>query len=202
MFKIVLATRNKGKRTEFAELLKDLPVEIVSLDAFENIPAIAETGQSFQENAAIKAETVAGLTGLVTVADDSGLEVDILHGAPGIYSARYAGQPGCDEANNAKLLNELQGIPWEKRTARFRSVIAIAVPNDKILFAEGVCEGLIGFEPKGSQGFGYDPIFIVPEKNLTFAQLTMEEKNKISHRAKAFKCAAKILQDLLLLDSR
>lgn len=197
MHKIVIATRNRGKLAEFSRLLDDLPVEIFSLDEFEDIPEIEETGATFQENAAVKARTVADLTGLIAVADDSGLEVDALNGAPGVYSARFAGEKSSDADNNAKLLKLLQGIPLPKRTARFRSVIAVALPGGECYFAEGKCEGLIGLEPSGANGFGYDPLFFLPSQKLTFAQLSVEEKNKISHRAKAVQGAKRILEQLL-----
>lgn len=197
MHKIVLATRNKGKIKEFVQLLEGLPVEVLSLDDVEDIPQIPETGSTFRENAEIKARTVAEITGLIAVADDSGLEVDALGGAPGVYSARYAGEKADDAANNAKLLEALGSLPLPQRTARFRSVIAIAVPQGKCYFAEGVCEGFIGFHPRGQQGFGYDPLFLLPGKNLTMAELTLAEKNQISHRAKAFRKAKEILKEIL-----
>lgn len=197
MGKIILATKNKGKVKEFVQLLAGMPVEVLSLNDLAGIPEIEETGSTFEENAALKAKTVAKITGLITVADDSGLEVDALGGAPGVYSARYAGEKADDAANNAKLLEALGPLPLSERTARFRSCIAIATPQGECYFAQGVCEGLIGFEPQGKQGFGYDPLFLIPEKNCTMAQLSLEEKNQISHRGKAFRKARAILAEIL-----
>ncbi|MDS1030479.1 XTP/dITP diphosphatase [Bacillota bacterium LX-D] len=197
MLEIVVATRNQGKLKEFKQLIQGLPIKLYSLDDFTEIPEIAETGSTFQENALLKARIVSQTTGLVTLADDSGLEVDKLHGEPGIYSARYAGEPTNDQANNAKLLNKLQGIPLAERTARFRAVIAIYLPEGKYYFAEGSCAGLIGLEPKGNFGFGYDPLFILPDLNKTMAELALEEKNEFSHRAKAFRQSVAILEKII-----
>ncbi|HZK23824.1 MAG TPA: XTP/dITP diphosphatase [Oscillospiraceae bacterium] len=195
--KIIIATKNNGKLLEFKTLLADLPLTITSLRAYPTIGELAETGTSFAENAALKAETVAQLTGVVTLADDSGLEVDILDGRPGIYSARFAGKQASDQENNMKLLLALRGVAPSARTARFRSVIALAQPTGKTVFAEGVCEGLIAAEPQGCGGFGYDPLFFVPELAQTFAQIPAEVKNSISHRARALAAVKTILADLL-----
>lgn len=195
--KIVMATRNKGKIKELEQLLADSKVQVLSLGDFPEIGPIEETGLTFQENARLKATIVAKATGLIALADDSGLEVDALDGAPGVYSARYAGEEGNDAANNAKLLQALAYVPAKQRTARFRSVIAIAKPNGECYFAEGTCEGSIGFELKGSNGFGYDPLFIVQGDGRTLAEYSLEEKNQISHRGKAFRKAKEILQQIL-----
>jgi len=195
--KLVLATNNKGKVKELKEMLADLPVEVLSLEAYPELAEIEENGATFEENALIKARAVAGFTGLTAMADDSGLEVDYLSGAPGIYSARFAGEPKSDEANNAKLLKELIGVPAEQRTARFRCVIAVVCPDGREFTAHGTCEGTIGFQPSGQGGFGYDPLFYVPEFGKTFAELELVTKNRISHRGRALKEAIKILKDMI-----
>ncbi|NLO89087.1 MAG: XTP/dITP diphosphatase [Clostridia bacterium] len=196
MRKLVIASRNKGKISELKELLRGQNFEILSLDDLPHIPEIEETGNSFKENALIKARITAQKTGFLTLADDSGLEVDALDGSPGIYSSRFAGPEKDDEANNKKLLSLLEGVPTEKRTARFRCVVAAVDPQGIEITTEGVCEGRIGFEPRGSYGFGYDPIFIVEEYGLTMAELKPEIKNKISHRAKALAKMATILKGI------
>lgn len=194
---IVMATHNQGKIKELKLLLADTNLKLLSLADFPELGPLEETGQTFRENARQKAETVAKATGLVAIADDSGLEVDALQGAPGVYSARFAGKEADDEANNAKLLQCLAHTPQDKRTARFRSVIAIAKPSGECYFAEGTCEGSIGFRPKGSNGFGYDPLFIVQGDKRTLAEFSIEEKNKISHRGKALREAKDILLQIL-----
>ena len=197
MKQIIMATRNLGKIKELNCLLADLDVEVLSLTDYPTIGPIEETGKTMGENAALKAKTAAKAAGLAAIADDSGLEVDALKGAPGVYSARYAGAEGNDAANNAKLLEVLSGIPKVKRAARFRCVIAIAKPSGECFFAEGICEGSIGFELRGSNGFGYDPLFIVKGGERTLAEYSLAEKNKISHRAEAFKTAKNLLGSLL-----
>lgn len=196
---IVLATTNPGKLREFRELLKqsNLDIAVKSLADFPELPEIQETGQTFKENALIKATAVARHTGLLTMADDSGLEVDYLDGAPGILSARFAGEPKSDKRNNQKLLRLLAGVPQNKRGARFRCVIAIVSPDGTEAFAEGSCAGMIGFAEKGQYGFGYDPLFIVPEYGVTLAELDPAIKNQISHRAQAFRHAVGVLQSIL-----
>lgn len=176
------------------ELLADLPFELASLAAYPQLPEIEETGESFAENAAIKAETVMLATGELVLADDSGLEVDALGGRPGVYSARFAGPGRGDKANNQKLLSELAGVPKEGRTARFRTVVAVAAPSRKTAFAVGCVEGLITGEEQGDGGFGYDPLFYLPAADKTFAQMTPQEKNKISHRAEALAKAKEVLR--------
>jgi len=182
---IVLATRNKGKIREFNILLQPFGLTVRSLDEFPEIGEIPETGDTFLENALIKAREVAKATGLVAVADDSGIEVDALNGAPGVYSARFAG-PECDDhANNEKLLAELKDVPDEKRTARYRCVMAAVAPNGAETTTDGSYEGHIAHGYKGSGGFGYDVIFIDPESGLHAAELTPEQKHSRSHRGEA-----------------
>ncbi len=195
--KLVLASRNPGKLRELKALLEPLDIEVVSLEEYPGIPEVVEDGLTFTENAVKKARAVAAATGQVALADDSGLEVDYLNGAPGVFSARFAGEDRDDRANNEKLLHLLAGVPWEKRTARFRCVVAVAFPGGAVYTAEGVCEGMIADEPRGEKGFGYDPLFFVPAFGKTFAQLEPAEKNKISHRAKALRKARKILSEFL-----
>jgi XTP/dITP diphosphohydrolase len=185
MMKLLIATRNPGKVKEYQELLAGLPLEL-TYPAQEGLDIeVAETGNSFAENARLKAAAYARASGLLTLADDSGLEVDALGGEPGIRSARYAGEGSSDEDRYQLLLAKLREVPWEKRTARFRCVIAVATPAGQIHTAEGACEGIIAFEPKGEHGFGYDPVFYFPEYGMTMAELPLETKNRISHRARA-----------------
>lgn len=195
MLKIVLATRNQGKVKEFRELLSSSHIEIVGLDKFPQVGEIEEIGATFKENAAIKAETVSKITGLPVVADDSGLEVDFLNGAPGVNSARFAGVHGNDEANNNKLLQLMDNVPLEKRTGRFVCAIAIAIPDSITHIVEGMCEGSIALETLGTGGFGYDPLFIPKDYQVTMGQMSKEEKNKISHRSKAVGKAVKVLEE-------
>ena len=190
---IVLATHNRGKMEEMAAILGHLPVELLTLDTFPEIGDIPETGNTLKENAFIKSETVHRLTGLPALADDTGLEVDALNGAPGIYSARYAGADATFDDNCQKMLKELHGIPVEKRTARFRTVIAF-VNGGKKEWVEGVSEGRIIEEKRGIGGFGYDPIFYYSPLRKTFAELDSVEKNSISHRGKALRNFCGILE--------
>ena len=190
---IVLATHNRGKMEEMSAILGHLPVELLALDAFPEIGDIPETGNTLKENAFIKAETVHRLTGLPALADDTGLEVDALNGAPGIYSARYAGVDATFDDNCQKMLKELHGIPIEKRTARFRTVIAFVNGGEKE-WVEGVAEGRIIEDKRGIGGFGYDPIFYYPPLRKTFAELDSVEKNSISHRGKALRNFCGILE--------
>uniref|UniRef100_A0A7V4JPG0 dITP/XTP pyrophosphatase n=1 Tax=Thermodesulfobacterium geofontis TaxID=1295609 RepID=A0A7V4JPG0_9BACT len=184
---LLIATSNMGKAKEISETLKNFNFEIKTLKDFSNIVPPQEIGKTFFENAYLKAKYYAEKTGFLSLADDSGLEVDILNGAPGIYSSRFAGENATDEENNKKLLELLKDIPLEKRKARFVCVIVVYHPSGKYIKSEGVWEGLIGFEMRGSHGFGYDPIFLVSESNYkkTAAELPIEEKNKLSHRGKA-----------------
>ncbi|MDH4205492.1 MAG: XTP/dITP diphosphatase [Desulfobacteraceae bacterium] len=180
---LVIATRNKGKTLEIKELLKGFPVEIKNLDDFGPIPHLEEDGNTFDENAYKKASFAARVLGLPALADDSGLIVEALDGAPGIHSARYAGEDATDEQRYLKLLDDMEGK--SNRKAAFECVISIAVPTGPALTYEARCEGLITTEPAGSNGFGYDPVFFYTPLNKTFAQITREEKNRISHRGKA-----------------
>lgn len=184
--KVVLATKNKGKVKEFQQYLQSIGWEIISLDQFPEIQDIIEDGLSFAENAIIKAKTVASITGLPAIADDSGIVVDALDGRPGIYSARYAGEHATDADNNRKLLHELADIPESKRTAKFVSCIAYVSSEieDPIVF-EGECHGRILFELRGQGGFGYDPLFYLETEGMTMAEISLERKNQISHRAMA-----------------
>ncbi|OEU66705.1 MAG: Non-canonical purine NTP pyrophosphatase [Desulfobacterales bacterium S5133MH16] len=181
---LVIATRNKGKTAEIKDLLKGFPVDIKNLDDFGPIPPLKEDGNTFDENAYQKASFAARILGFPALADDSGLLVEALGGAPGIHSARYAGENATDEQRYFKLLEEMQGK--SNRSAAFECVISIAVPTGPALTYESRCQGLITENPAGSNGFGYDPIFFYPPLNKTFAELTREEKNRVSHRGKAF----------------
>ncbi|QCX33083.1 XTP/dITP diphosphatase [Caloramator sp. E03] len=183
--KIIIASNNRHKVEEIKNILKDYNIEILSLKDAGIELEVEENGKTFEENAYIKAKAVVDLTGIAAIGDDSGLEVEALNGAPGIYSARFAGEQGNYKKNNEKLLHLMKDVPLEKRGARFVTVIALLTPEGDKIFARGEIKGIIGFEEKGCNGFGYDPLFIVPELNKTFAQLSSEEKNKISHRARA-----------------
>jgi len=194
--KLVLATKNSGKVREISELLAGCGIEVLSLNEFPFIGEIEEDGKTFKENAVKKATVTAGLTGLTALADDSGLEVDYLGGAPGVFSARFAGEEKNDRANNEKLLKLLAGVPPDRRTARFQCVIAIARPGGPVYTVQGTCEGLIAGEPRGEGGFGYDPLFYLPEYGKTFAEIELALKNKISHRGKALAGARDILAKL------
>lgn len=199
MIKLLVATNNPGKVREYEALLKGLPLTL-TYPAQEGIDVeVKETGSTFAENARLKAAAYAGASGLLTLADDSGLEVDALGGEPGTRSARYAGQGASDEDRYRLLLSKLEGVPWERRTARFRCVIAVTTPQREVRTAEGTCEGVIAFEPKGGHGFGYDPVFYMPEHGQTMAELEPEVKNRISHRARAAEGARRILQELLAM---
>jgi XTP/dITP diphosphohydrolase len=183
---LVLATRNRNKVTELVALLGDLGITIRTLDEFPDAPDVVEDGDTCEANAVKKARVIAEFTGLPAVADDTGLEVDALGGRPGVYAARYAGEDATYEDNCRKLLRELMGVPREQRTARFLTVAAIALTSDGIRVARGTLEGVIAEEASGTLGFGYDPVFQIPELGKTLAQLSVDQKNTISHRAKAF----------------
>jgi XTP/dITP diphosphohydrolase len=195
---LVLATRNRYKGEELAALLGDLGIRIRTLDEFPQAPNVVEDGITCEANAVKKARAIADATGLPAVADDTGLEVDALGGHPGVFAARYAGDGATFEDNWRKLLRELEGVPSERRTARFVTVAAMAIPAGGIQVAQGVLEGLIAETPSGTQGFGYDPIFLVPELGKTLAQLSADQKNRISHRAKAFMKVREIIRERLL----
>ncbi len=193
---IILSTHNQGKVRELRALLEGLPVEVRGLEGFD-IPPVVEDGETFLENALKKARTVALATGFTALADDSGLEVEALSWAPGVYSARYAGPSATDADRNAKLLEALAGVPFERRRARFRCVAVVYHPSFRWFAVEGVCEGYIAEAPKGEYGFGYDPIFYLPEFGKTMAELPPEVKNKISHRARAMEKVRQILPGFL-----
>ncbi len=188
MQKVILASGNKHKLEEIQEILKDYRLELETMhDAGLVDYEIIEDGDTFEANSLIKAKAVMKELGIVTIADDSGLEVDALDGAPGVYSARYAGEHADYIANNVKLVEEMADIPDDKRTARFVTVLTMLFENGHTIVVRGEVEGKIGYEPKGDNGFGYDPLFIVPELNKTFAELEAGEKNALSHRANALK---------------
>jgi XTP/dITP diphosphohydrolase len=191
---IVLATRNPGKVREFLELMRDLPLQVYSLDAFPQIGRLREDGTTYTENAISKAAIVARLTRRVTVADDSGIEIDALEGQPGAQSARFLGEGTTDAVRNARILRLLQTTTAERRTARYRAVVAVALPDGETRTFEGTCEGRIATAPRGSGGFGYDPVFLVPAYGKTMAQLPLTVKNRISHRARAFLAARPFLK--------
>ena len=193
MEKLIFATGNEGKMREIREILSDLGVEILSLKEAGIHADIVEDGKSFEENAVIKAKTICELTHEVVLADDSGLEIDYLNGEPGIYSARYMGEDTSYRIKNQNLIDRLEGVPDEKRTARFVCVIAAAYPDGTVKAARGTMEGIIGYEERGENGFGYDPIFFLPEYGCSSAELSMEEKNKISHRGKALRAIKEVL---------
>ncbi len=193
MEKLIFATGNEGKMREIREILSDLGVEILSLKEAGIHADIVEDGKSFEENAVIKAKTICELTHEVVLADDSGLEIDYLNGEPGIYSARYMGEDTSYRIKNQNLIDRLEGVPDEKRTARFVCVIAAAYPDGTVKTARGTMEGIIGYEERGENGFGYDPIFFLPEYGCSSAELSMEEKNKISHRGKALRAIKEVL---------
>lgn len=192
MTKLLVATKNPGKAREVAQILAGSPYEIVTLADYPDAPEVEETGATFVENAVLKARAYADLTGMLTMADDSGLEVDALDGAPGVYSSRFA---PTDSERIARLLELLRDVPDELRTARFRCAIAIVWPDGRVDTCEGKVEGTITHEPRGSNGFGYDPIFFVPELAKHFAELDSGEKNAISHRGRALEKAKELLQD-------
>jgi XTP/dITP diphosphohydrolase len=195
--KLLLATRNKGKLKELTELLRDRPVDILGPDAFSSLPECIEDGQTFLENATKKAWHYHKLTGLMALGDDSGLLVDALGGRPGVHSARSAGPGATDEQRINKLLDALQEVPDEKRTARFVCALALVDQDAEIFTIESACEGVIARAAHGTDGFGFDPIFLVPELGRTFAEMTMEEKNRLSHRGKALSIARRRLQEYL-----
>jgi len=195
--RLVIGTRNRGKYREIAAILAPLEVRLMPLDAFPTVPSVPETGDTFEANARAKALGYARATGQWALADDSGLEVDALDGAPGVRSARWGGEDGNDALNNEALLAALDAHPPETWTARFRCVMALAMPDRVLAVTEGACEGVIAAEAAGANGFGYDPHFYLPEKGRTMAELPPEEKNRISHRARALAKMATRLRNLL-----
>jgi len=195
MPKLLLATNNKGKAREYKSLLSGVPFELVTPAEVGIDTEVKEVGKSFEENARLKATTLARESQLLSLADDSGLEVEALGGEPGTLSARYAGEGASDRDRVNYLLTKLEGVPEEKRTARFRCVIAIATPEGEVELCSGECEGTIAFEPRGEGGFGYDPIFYLPELGKTMAELSPELKNRISHRGRAAMKASQLLKE-------
>lgn len=195
--KLLIATRNPGKVLEYRQLLRAVPAQLVSLDDLGIADAVEETGDTFRENAWLKAHTYSSLGRALTLSDDSGLEVDALGGAPGVHSARYGGAACASDAERVNLLlSNLEGVPWEKRTARFRCFIAICHPSGIEVSVVGSVAGMIQYQPQGDGGFGYDPVFYLPSFARTMAQLPAEAKNRISHRADAARRAVPALQRL------
>ena len=197
MIELCIATNNRGKQEEFLDLLAGWPGEIRFPQDLGLDVDVAETGSSFAEIAVQKAVAYARLCGLPTLADDSGLEVDALDGAPGIYTARYAGPGASDRDRYDKLLEALKDVPWAGRTARFRCAVALVYPDGEATVAERTCEGVIAFAPQGEHGFGYDPVFYLPDHGCTMAQLSSDTKNRLSHRARAIQAAKPVLDALL-----
>lgn len=196
LLEILFATRNPGKVKEFREMLSGLPVIIRTLEEFPGAPEVEEDGESFEENALKKARILCRWFGGIVVADDSGLEVHALGGAPGVCSARYAGPGASDEENNRKLLSAMAGVAPAERKARFRCLLAMVHPDGREWLFEGSCEGSIASEIRGTHGFGYDPLFLLPEEGKTFAEIRPEVKNMVSHRARAMAKLRKALQGL------
>jgi len=194
MPEILLATHNQGKIREYRGLLAGLPNKLITLADLGITLKVPETGASFEDNAVAKAKTYFALSRLTTLSEDSGLEVDALNGEPGVLSARYAGEQANDIERVDYLLSRMKGIPWDKRSARFRCVIAVALPGDRIETFNGVCEGVISLKPGGNFGFGYDPVFYMPEMGKTMAELPQEVKNKLSHRFNAAQKALHFLE--------
>jgi len=196
MPKLLLATNNQAKVREYKSLLQNLPYELVTLADQGISTMVSEEGESLEENARLKATVLAAESQLLAMADDSGLEVDALGGEPGRLSARYAGEGASDRERVDYLLARLEGVPWEKRSARFRCVIAIAMPEGKVEFCSGECRGFIAFKPRGEHGFGYDPVFYLPEFGKTMAELPLEIKNQVSHRGQAAREVSQVLERL------
>ena len=197
---IIVATNNKGKLAEIKAILNDLPVTVLGMAEIGFNRHIEENGETFLENSLIKARTIASYCNRFVLADDSGLEVAYLGGKPGIYSARFAGDNATDEENNAKLLKKLQNVPKDKRKAAFRCVMSLASPGDRWVASVGMCRGEITFEPKGRFGFGYDPIFYVPQLNRTMAEIPLEVKNRVSHRARALTRMKSLIGDFISVE--
>jgi XTP/dITP diphosphohydrolase len=198
MNELLIATKNKGKVREITDLLKGYDIKILSLADFPKAPEVVEDGRTFRANALKKAVEMALFTGKLTMGEDSGLAVDALAGQPGVYSSRYSGEGATDEKNNAKLLAELVGVPLEKRTARYRSVIALADKTGILELVEDSCEGLITTEPRGTNGFGYDPLFYIPQQQQTFGELPLSVKQTMSHRGKALRRILRVLPKYLI----
>jgi XTP/dITP diphosphohydrolase len=196
MKKVIFATKNKGKIKEIQAVLGD-SYEVVTMEEAGITVDVDETGTTFEENAVIKAEAIAKICGEVVLADDSGLEIDYLNGEPGIYSARYMGHDTSYDIKNKSLIDRLEGVPEDKRTARFVCAVAAAIPGKETVVVRGTMEGIIGYEIKGENGFGYDPIFFLPQYGKTSAEISPEEKNKISHRGKALRMIKEKLEVIL-----
>ena len=196
MAKLLLATNNQAKVREYRSLLRNIPFELVTLAEEGITTTVSEVGESLEENARLKATVLASQSQLLALADDSGLEVDALGGEPGRLSARYAGEGASDRDRVNYLLSRLKGVLWQKRPARFRCIIAIATPDGEIELCSGECRGFITFEPRGEQGFGYDPVFYLPELDKTMAELPLEIKNQVSHRGQAARKAYQVLERL------
>jgi len=196
MLEIVLATRNGDKIREIKKILNDTNARFLSLDDFPGCPEAVEDGETLEANAKKKALVVSQYTKKLSLAEDTGLEVESLGGAPGIHSARFAGEEVTYEDNNRKLLKLMEKVPVEERRAKFRCVAALASPEGRVVTCEGLCEGIIAFEMKGKSGFGYDPLFLLPEYGKTFAELGEDIKNRISHRAQALTKIKKIINKL------
>lgn len=194
--RLVLATHNEKKKRELLQILENTGVEVITLQEYPGAPEVEEDGLTFRENAIKKAAAIGEYTGCIAMADDSGLEVDYLGGQPGVFSARFAGEPSDDEKNNQKLLNMLEGVPLPERGARFRCAIAIVFPGGRTETVEDVCEGHIGTEPKGQGGFGYDPLFFPEGFDQSFGELPPEVKHRISHRGKALQKASALLRNI------
>ena len=197
MVKILIATRNAGKQREYVELFQDIPAEFVILSDLRITTKVPETASSYEENALLKAEAYARESRLLTLAHDSGLEVDALDGAPGVYSARYAEAGSTDTDRYQKLLSALENVPEEQRTARFKCTVALCTQTGDVHTETGICEGRIGWEPRGTNGFGYDPVFIVEGYGVTMAELPSTTKNQISHRARALQAITPVLYRVL-----
>jgi XTP/dITP diphosphohydrolase len=198
--RLLLATNNPGKVLEYRSLLAGISCTLITPGELGIKMEVAETGSNYAENACLKANSLARLSGHISLADDSGLEVDALNGEPGHFSARYAGEHATDRERVTFLLDRLDGVPWEKRTARFRCFIALAAPGGKCKLASGECHGIIALGPSGSEGFGYDPVFYFPEYGKTMAELPFDVKNQISHRGNAARQVAGLLRELLERD--
>ena len=194
MRRLIFATGNEHKMVEIREILGELPVEILSMKDVGIKADIVENGNTFEENALIKAKEVCKLAGEMVLADDSGLEIDYLNGEPGIYSARYMGEDTSYRIKNQNLIDRLEGVPDEKRTARFVCAIASAFPDGRSFVVRGTIEGIIGYEERGANGFGYDPIFYLPERGVSTAEIPPEEKNSISHRGNALRKMKELLE--------
>lgn len=198
-FELLIATRNPGKAEEISSLLASLPIRVRTLQGFPDLPSVREDGKTYEENATLKAKAYARMTGLIALADDSGLEVDSLAGAPGVRSARYAGHAASDGDRVRLLLDEMRSVRETGRAARFRCLVAIAEPSGNVFRVEsGVCEGSITTSPRGRGGFGFDPIFVPHGFSQTFAELSPAQKNAISHRGKAMRAARDFLRQMIM----